>query len=676
MDQKEARQRIESLKSEIRELNFEYFVKNREKRTEAVRDALKKELKELEDRFPNLITLDSPTQRVGSALSGKFKKIKHKTRKWSLFDVFSADELGKWAERVRKLVPQEKVEYICELKIDGLNISVWYEKGKFVRGITRGDGVTGEDVTHTIKTVESLPLVLNEPLDLEVSGEVFMSKKTLEKLNETLKKNAEPLLVNPRNAAAGAIRQLDPKIAAERKLEVFFYGIGEISDAERPKTQEDTLNMLKKLGLSVNPEFKKMQTIDDVESFYKDWQKKRENLPYDIDGLVVKVNSLEQQQWMGYTGKAPRHSVAFKFPAEQATSVVEDIIVQVGRTGALTPVAVLKPTFVSGSTVSRATLHNEDEIHRKDVRTGDTVVIQKAGDIIPEVVEVIKKLRPNNAKKFNFPKNCPICGARVTRAEGEKIARCSNRKCYAQDYEKLRHFVGKAAFDIDGLGPRVVSQLMEAGLVRDPSDFFTLTKNDLLGLDLFKEKRAENLIKALKTARAIPLPRFLFALGIRYFGEQTSDDLSRHIGNHPRSKGAWTISRLIDELHPLTMEELESIDGIGAKVAASLYDWFHENANLDMLRKLERAGIELKVGEPKKNTPFSGKTVVITGTLESMTRDQAKAKIKELGGKVASSVGKDTNFLIMGENPGSKLKKAQSLGLKIVNEKDFIKMTD
>lgn len=673
MDRGEAKKHIEKLKEEISELNYEYFVLNREKRSEAVRDSLKKELRTLEEAFPDLITKDSPTQRVGSVLSGRFKKVKHKTKKWSLADVFSEEELQEWADRIKKFV-KGKIGYVCELKIDGLNIAIWYEKGKLIKALTRGNGIEGEDVTHTVKTIESIPLSLKDPIDIEVSGEVYMSKAALSEVNQSLEKEGKELLANPRNAAAGAIRQLDPNVAASRRLNAFFYEIGEIKGVSAPSTQEELLKLLMKLGFSVNQEYKKIDSIEKVIDLYKDWQKKRDKLPYDIDGLVVKVNDKSEQREMGYTGKAPRHSIAFKFPAEQVTSRILDIIVQVGRTGAITPVAIMKPTEVSGSVVSRATLHNESEMERKDIRIGDTVVIQKAGDVIPEVVEVIKKLRTGNEKKFHFPHKCPICGGEIVVKDGEKIARCINKKCYAKNIEWLKHFVSKGAFNIEGAGDKVVIQLVEAGLVCDPSDFFKLKKEDLLGLDLFKDKRADNLLNSIKKSKKIAFAKFLFALGIRYFGEQTSDDLVEYLVSHSENKKDWDIKKLINKVKELSLEELGNIDGVGEKVADSLYSWFHDVKNIELLEEFDIAGIQLDVPILKKNTFFSGKTCVLTGTLENTTRDQAKNNIKSAGGRIASSVSKDTDLLIVGAEPGSKYKKAKELGIKIIDEKEFLKM--
>ena len=454
MNLKEATERVKKLRAKILDLNYKYFVLDESEVEESVRDSLKRELINIETQFPELITPDSPTQRVGSTLSGKFQKVKHKTKKKSLADVFSEDEIEEWYSRISKLTAQ-KMEFICELKIDGLNITIQYEKGLFIRALTRGNGVEGEDVTHNIKTVESIPLSLNQDITLEASGELFMPKKSLEELNKSRKKEGLALFANPRNAAAGSIRQLDPQIVAERNLDMFFYHIDKTSNTQI-KAQEDALKLLKSAGLKVCSHYKKCKDIKEVLEFCKTWHKKRETLPYEIDGIVIKVNDFGQQLEMGETAKAPRYAVAYKFPAIQATSRILNIVLQVGRTGAITPVAVMEPTLVAGSTVSRATLHNEDEINKKDIRIGDTVIIQKAGDVIPEVVEPLKDLRTGQEKIFKFPKSCPVCESEIIRNEGESAYRCSNKNCYAIEQEKIIHFVSKKGFNIEGLGDKVV----------------------------------------------------------------------------------------------------------------------------------------------------------------------------------------------------------------------------
>ena len=702
MDKKEAKKRILKLRDEIRKRNYEYFVLDKSVVSEAVRDSLKKELIKLESQFPEFITKDSPTQRVGSALSGKLPKIKHITVKKSLQDVFSDEELLKWEERIQKLVPGQKIEYLCEVKIDGLNITLRYKKGRLDKAVTRGNGKIGEDVTHTIKTLESIPLKLREEVDLEVSGEVFMPKKSLEKVNKEQKKVGKELFANCRNAAAGSIRQLNPKIAAGRKLDLFLYEIGKNNIKEKLETQEEVLEKFKDLGLRVSDQYKKVKNIKGVIDFYHHIQKIRSKLPYDIDGLVIKVNSKKQQEKMGFTAKFPRGQAAFKFPAEQSTSRVLGITVQVGRTGALTPVAELEPTLVAGSTISRATLHNEDEINKKDVRIGDTVIIQKAGDVIPEVVEVMKNLRTGKEKKFKFPHKCPICGAKAHREKGESAWRCTNTNCDAREIEKIIHFVGKHGFDIDGLGEKVVVQLVNNKLIKDPADIFTLTAEDFYKLELFKEKRTQNLITAIGKARKIPIDRFLFALGIRYLGEQTCHDFAKYILMHKKKSSekikrlkkektaqmsllsekieekpkGFTILDLIESAKAIDLEDLVNLDGIGKVVGESIHKWFREAKNLNYLKKLYKVGVDLKEIKISGKQKLSGKSFVITGSLENLTRDQAKTLIKDNGGKVLSSVSVKTDYLVAGEKPGSKLKKAEKLGVKVIGEKQLFKMAN
>lgn len=675
MDFKEASQRVKKLKEQIKNLNYQYFVLDKSEVSESVRDALKRELIELEARFPELVTPDSPTQRVGSVLLKKFAKVTHLTPKKSLADVFNEEEVLDWADRVAKFA---KATYICELKIDGLNITLHYEKGRFVRAITRGNGIEGEDVTHTVKTIESIPLELSKPVDIELSGEVFMSRKSFEKMNEEEKNAGRELFANPRNAAAGTVRQLDPKIVAGRDLSAFFYEMGKnnLTDVlgEAPKTQSEVLEAFRTLGLPVNKEFRVFESMNDVVEFCDHWHEKREKLPYEIDGIVIKVNEKVIQERMGYTAKTPRWAVAYKFPAAQTTTVVEDIIIQVGRTGALTPVAILRPVLVAGSTVSRATLHNEDEIAKKDVRIGDTVIIQKAGDVIPEVVSVLSDLRTGNEKKFHFPKKCPVCGSDVLKAEGEAIMRCINPSCFAKERESLIHFVSKKAFDIDGLGEKVVLQLLDQGMVADPADFFTLTEAEFLQLPLFKEKRAGNLAQSLEKAKTIGLSRFLYALGIRHIGEGTSQDLSKFITLHLKKNQNISPTDIFDVMKDISQEEINGIDGFGDIVAESVYDYFNNEKSRHFFEKLTSVGIQIEPDIATKTTPLTGKKIVITGTLQTMAREEAKDRIKRAGGISQSDVSAQTDFLLCGENPGSKFKRAKELGVRILNEQEFISL--
>lgn len=681
MDQVTAKIRIEKLREQIKKLNYQYFVLNKSEVSESVRDSLKRELKELETRFPEFVTSDSPTQRVGSILSERFKKIRHLTPKKSLDDAFSEEEILEWEKRISKFAHgalpsgrQEKISYVCELKIDGLNITLHYEKGKFARALTRGNGVEGEDVTHAVKTIESIPLELNEPVDLEVSGEVFMTKKSFEKMNEAEKKAGAELFANPRNAAAGTVRQLDPSVTASRNLSAYFYELGKNSLQKVPETQEEILKIFQKLGLPVNPEFRHVDSLAAVMNFCKHWHEKREKLPYEIDGIVIKVNEKSLQERMGFTAKTPRWAVAYKFPAAQTTTKVLNIIVQVGRTGALTPVALLHPTVVAGSTISRATLHNEDELNEKDVRIGDTVIIQKAGDVIPEVVSVLKKLRTGRERKFHFPKKCPVCKGHVEKPQGEAITRCTNPYCFAKHREGIIHFVGKKAFDMDGLGEKVVHALIDASLISDPADIFTLTEENFLGLPLFQKKRASNILAAIEKAKRVSLSRFLFGLGIRHIGEGTSQDLAKFAVSRLKKTKNIRPDEVYHAIYSVPLDELNSIEGFGDIVALSVYDFFHETRSEQFFKKLEKAGVVIfsdvneRAGAPGV---LAGKHIVVTGTLSHFGREEAKDAIKRAGGMVQSDVSANTDFLVCGENPGSKLSKAKELGVKVVKEEEF-----
>lgn len=703
MDKNEAKQRIEVLKKWLKKWNYKYFVLNRSDVSEAARDKIKKELHELEDQFPEFVTPDSPTQRVGSVLSGKFAKIKHLRPKQSLMDCFSDEELEAWEERNLKLVPGEKLDYITEYKLDGLNLSLIYEKGKLHRAITRGDGVYGEDVTHSVRTIPSVPLELREtggksPKDypvIEVSGEVFMSIKSFKELN----KSEGQVFANPRNAAAGTVRQLDPQVSANRKLDMFFYSIhfADNSIIPQPESQKGALKLLQDLGLCVNINFVHHSSLTSIEKAMSEAERKRDKLPYHIDGLVIKVNDYRHQKLLGSTAKAPRWAIAYKFPAEQSTSKVLDIEVQVGRTGALTPVAILEPTLVAGSTVSRATLHNEDEIQRKDVRIGDTVIIQKAGDIIPEVVEVIKDLRNGKEKKFKMPTACPVCGGEIDRPEGEVVSRCKNKGCYAVHQQQLEHFVSRKAFDIDGLGEKVIEQFIEHNLIEDAADLFSLQASDLMPLDLFKDKKTDNLLDALEKSKIISLPRFIYSMGIRHVGEETADLLAQHLVlktktitlKKAQKKNQLSlfveevaeekvdvaeIPELQEKLKKLSIEELNGIEGVGEKVAQSIFEWIQDKKHESYLSKFDRAGIKLLVPVSNKSTKFAGLTFVITGTLPTLSRDNAKELIKQNGGKASSSVSKKTDYVLAGSEPGSKYETAEKLGVKIIDEKKFLSM--
>ena len=658
MNKEDAKHRIQKLKAEILQRNYEYFVLDQSKVSEAVRDSLKRELISLETEFPEFITPDSPTQRVGSILSGKFPKVKHKSRKWSLADVFSMEELKDWEERAEKAVGS--CEFVTELKLDGLNITLWYEKGLLAKAITRGDGGEGEDVTHTIRTIKNLPLRLFEEVTLEVSGEVILSKKAFAKMEG---------FANARNAAAGSVRQLDPAVAAERDLEMYCYELGENNLDELP-LQSGILERFKKLGLPVNKEYAVHASADAALHYLEKWAKKRETLPYEIDGVVFKVNEKQKQELMGYTAKTPRFAIAYKFPAQQSTTVVEGITVQIGRTGAATPVAELRPVLVAGSTVSRATLHNEDEIKRKGIRIGDTVVIQKAGDVIPEVVEVLPNLRPAQSSAFIFPKECPLCGTTLERPEGESVHRCPNTDCPGRKRESFIHFVSRGALDIDTLGEKVVDQVLEFGFVKDPADFFTLTKEQLLELPLFKEKKAQNVLDSIQARREVELERFLYGLGIRFVGEQVAKLLAEYV--HEKSGEAKPTSTVILEiLKASTQEDLESIEGFGERIAESVLEWVANPYHQKLLEKFDHVGLHLK-WPPKKQSVegVAGKTFVITGTL-SRPREEFKTMIENAGGHVAGSVSKKTDYVLAGEEAGSKLETAKELGVRVLDEMEF-----
>jgi DNA ligase (NAD+) len=671
MTKREAEVRIEKLKEKIKELNYQYFVLDKSEVSEAVRDSLKAELKRMEEEYPQFITPDSPTQRVGSVLSSRFAKVRHMTPKKSLQDAFSEEEVREWYDRISKVIPPEKIHYVCELKIDGLNVTLHYEQGRLVRALTRGDGEEGEDITHTVKTIESVPLTLNKPADIEVSGEVYISKNDFLKITEEQKRKGEEIFANPRNAAAGSVRQLDPKVAAERNLSAFFYELGKNNLERPPKTQHETLEFFQDTGLMVNKEYRHFGNIDDVVEFLKNWHKERDNLPFQIDGIVIKVDDKEQQKILGFTAKAPRFMIAYKFPAEQSTTKILDIHVQVGRTGALTPVAVLQPVRVAGSTISRATLHNEDEIKKKDIRIGDTVIIQKAGDVIPEVVGVLKDLRTGHERVFHFPHKCPVCGSKAVRPEGESAYRCTNTDCFAQDRERFIHFV--MAFTIDGLGEKIVDQLLESQLVDDPADIFTLTKDDFLSLTLFKDKRTENLLESIDKAKKVPLEKMLLALGIRYVGEETAIELARFFETE-KHHANLTIPELIQIGTSFTPEKLREIEGFGEKVAQEVSQWFQQEKNQEFLEKLAKVGVEIKVEETQLEQILKGKSFVVTGTLSVMSRDEAKERIRLLGGKVQGSVSEKTDYLVCGENPGSKFEKAGKLKVAILHEEEFLKL--
>jgi DNA ligase (NAD+) len=657
--------RLNKLKETIERHRYLYHVENKPEISESALDSLKHELSEIEAKYPELITPDSPSQRVAGKPLPEFKKIKHKVTQWSFNDAFSPEEMMEFDERVKRFIKSELGEdlsptYTCEHKIDGLKIVLEYEKGLLKCAATRGDGVVGEDVTENVKTIESVPLRLNSPVSIIVEGEVWMSKKQLETLNKIRKQNGEEPFANPRNLAAGSIRQLDPSVAASRKLQTFIYDIS-MYDGKMPDSQIKELELLKTLGFKVNPHFSHCENISEVIDYWKKWGKKMDKEDYLADGVVVKIDERKYQEALGYTGKAPRWGIAFKFPAEQVTTVVEDIVLQVGRTGVLTPVAHLRPVLVAGSTVSRATLHNEDEIRRLDVRVGDTVILQKAGDVIPDIVSVVKEMRTGKEKSFIWPKKVAACGGdgSIERIPGQAAWRCVSKDSFEQVKRKFYHFVSKKCFNMEGLGPKIIDVLLEKNLISTFDDIFTLEREDLLALPRFAEKSVDNLLDSVQKARNVSLPRFLASLSIPQVGEETSYDLENHFGK-------------LEKIMKAKYEELEAINGIGPVVAKSLTDWFSDEENQELVKRLLA---QVKIESAKKTDisqlPLSGKTFVLTGTLSKMSRDEASQKIRMLGGDVSSSVSKNTSFVVAGESAGSKLEKAQELGVKVLSEDDF-----
>ena len=657
MNKQEAKNRIEKLKKEIDKIRYHYHVLDELIVPEGVKDSLQHELEKLEFQFPELITKDSPTQRVAGKPLSKFSKIQHSETMLSLSDSFSLEELTAWEERNKKIL-NEPFDYFVELKIDGFAVSLVYENGILKTGATRGDGKIGEDITQNLKTIESIPLKLKKINELdrfkkgkiEVRGEVYLSKKEFEKINKERQKNNLPLYANPRNLAAGTVRQLDSKITAERKLDAFMYEI--VTDLGL-KTHQDKHNLLKKLGFKISPYVKHCKNINQVYQYAQSWENKRNNLSFQVDGLVVIINSLKTEKKLGSVGKAPRWATAYKFSPEKVSTRVKNIKVSIGRTGALTPYAILEPVRIAGSTVKRATLHNEDEIKRKDIRIGDTVIVQKAGDIIPEILEPIKSLRSGNERIFFMPKECPICGGRAIKPSGEAIYRCENKECWAIEKEKIIHFVSKNAFNIEGLGEKIVEKFMEAKLITDSADIFYLKKEDILLLEGFKDKSADNLIKSIKNSKTITLDRLIYSLGIRHVGIQTANLLSLEFQS-------------LEKLKKASLDNLKKLRDIGSVASLSIYSWFRNQKNLDLIERLFKAGVNYKrrgVSEKFKNKNF-----VITGSFKIYSRNQLEEIIRNYSGKVLSVVSNNTDYLILGENPGSKLDKAKKIGISIIKE--------
>ncbi|MBA3788896.1 NAD-dependent DNA ligase LigA [Patescibacteria group bacterium] len=665
---REVRTRIASLREAIEKYRTLQHEKDESPISPEALDSLKRELSELEETYPELKTPDSPTMRIAGGILPELKKVAHQVPQWSLNDAFTESDLRAFDDRVQRGLekiqqksPQKpEPKYACELKIDGLHIVLTYIKGELKIAATRGNGKIGEDVTHAIRTIHSVPERLSRPVDLIVEGEVFMTRSGLKALNKKREKTNLPLFANPRNAAAGSIRQLDPAIAASRPIAVFLYDVDVLSE-KFPKTQSEELAYIQALGLPINPHTLHDASLEQVLKFWEKWKgKARDKEDYQIDGVVLKLEDRTAQEALGYTGKAPRFAIAFKFPAEQVTTVLEDITLNVGRTGVVTPVAHLRPVSVAGSTVARATLHNEDFIKDKDIRIGDTVILQKAGDIIPEIVQVLLEFRTGKEKRWVFPKNSPLCGGdgRIERVPGMAAHRCAVRGSYGEQSRKLMHFVGKQALDIDGLGGKTVELLMEHTLVGEFDDFFDLTRDELLALPGFKEKSVDNLLSSLKTAQSPTFDRVLVGLSILHVGEETALLLAQEFG---------TIEKLAKASHA----NLARIKGIGEVVAESVVEWFVDTENKALLARLLKHLSIKKAAGVVSSGPFKGMTVVVTGTLKAFSREEAETAVRKAGGDVTSSVSKNTSFVVAGENAGSKRSKAEELGVEIITESEF-----
>jgi len=661
---KDVKKRIERLRKEIRRHDYLYYVHNKPEITDRQYDKLFAELKALEQANPQYITADSPTQRVSERPLEGFAAVRHAVPMLSMDNTYNADELRAFDERVCKQLGSRDYDYVVELKIDGVAISLRYEKGKLVTAATRGDGEVGDDVTANVRTIKAVPLVLlgggEVPDVLEVRGEVYMPTVAFVELNKLRAEIGEPAFANPRNATAGSLKLLDARITAGRNLSFFAYSIGEISQP-LAEGHWQTLQRFKKLGLPVNPNIKKAADISEVIDICLGWTEKRLKLDYQIDGMVIKVNRFQQRDILGATGRAPRWCISYKFPAEQSETTVESIDVQVGKSGILTPVANLSPVQLSGTTVKRATLHNFDELKRLDVRQGDTVVIEKAGEIIPQVVEVKKKLRPARAVPFKIPGKCPNCGSAVAKDENGVYIRCLNPDCLGQLKERLRYFAGRGQMDIENLGEALIEQLVDTGLVRNFADLYKLQTDDLVALERMADKSAANVIEAIEKSKRQPLWRLIAALGIRHIGGQSARILAEHFGS-------------LDVLMSAGEETLADIDQIGPTMAESVYDYFRDEKNRAVISKLLAAGVKPEKPKPRRSSKLAGKTIVVTGTLKNFTRQQAEQTIRQAGGKLSSSVSKKTDFVLAGENPRSKLDKAKQLGVKVISEKQFMEM--
>jgi DNA ligase (NAD+) len=697
----EIRARVESLRAQINYHNHRYYVLDAPEVSDATYDRLFQELRHLEEAYPALITPDSPTQRVGAYLTTTFAPITHRTPMLSLDNAFGAQELREWDQKIKRYLgmePDSRIEYIAELKIDGLSISLTYEKGRLVTAATRGNGITGEDVTPNIRTIRAIPLSLQTfaphggepaaalsqpslfeettsieppstslsagiPELIEVRGEIFLSHEEFARINAAAEQAGAPTFANPRNAAAGSVRQKDPRVTAGRNLDAFFYAVG-TCEGRSFESQQELLQTYRTWGLKTNPHVRVCPDIESVLEFTQEWNAGRDSLPYDIDGVVVKVNSMALQRELGFVSRSPRWAIAYKFPPRQAQTVIEEIVVQVGMTGALTPVAILRPIRLAGVMVGRATLHNQDEIDRKDIRIGDTVIVQRAGEVIPEIVEVIRSARTGQEVPYRMPSTCPACGAEVARVEGEAVIRCPNRACPEKSRQRLLRFVSRNAMDIESLGEERIDQLLEAGLVRDAADLYGLTKEQLLPLERMGDKLAGNILAAIQQSKTRPLNRLIFALGIRHVGEHMAETLANHFGT-------------LERLSQATAEELASVYEVGRATAESIASFFADNDNRHLIERLTAAGVCPQTAEfVPQSDRFAGQTFVFTGTLTQLTREEAEARVKRLGGRASGSVSKNTAFVVAGAGAGSKLAKAQQLGVPVLTEEQFLQMCE
>ena len=663
---KDAEKVAEELRDEINKHNYYYYIKDNPIISDADYDKLMAILEELEGRFPGIVTEDSPTQRVGAPVEGGFPTVAHGDKMLSLQDAFDYGKLKDFLERVYRELGTDAIDFVGELKIDGSAVSLVYEGGRFATGATRGDGVTGEDITSNLRTIKSIPLRMlgaevEIPSKIEVRGEVYLGKKEFEKINRYREEEGLAPFANPRNAAAGSLRQIDPSMTAKRNLNIFIYGAA--SEDLDIGSHFQMLDYLRKAGFRVNPHVKKVRGFEEIKKYCEGWEEERKRLPYETDGIVVKVNDFSYQKKLGHTSRNPRWALAYKFPPEEEVTRVLDIKVNVGRTGAITPVAKLEPVTVAGSTVSNATLHNEDEVKRKDVRIGDWVVVRKAGDVIPEIVKVIKERRKGDEKKFKMPEKCPVCGSGIVRAQGEAVSRCVSISCPAIQFEAIVHFVSRPAMDIDGMGPKIIRKLAENGLIGDPADIYFLRREDIISLDLFQEKSTKNLLDAIDKSREKPLARLLYGLGIRYVGQHVADILAQEFGD-------------LDALMSADYERILQIKEVGPRIAESVVDFFSKEQNREVIEKLRKAGLNFSSKTQRKEArpEFLGKSFVLTGKLSSYTRSEAKDLIESYGGRVTSSVSKSTDVVVAGEEPGSKLDEAKKLNIRTIDEKEFKKM--